>query len=351
MGLLRLLFAFAVVSNHYSNHQVFDLLYASVAVKGFYIISGFYMALILNNDSYVKNRQFYLSRFFRLYPIYISCVIITMIFGFGNTTSGTNIFSDNLGIIPSTFIIFTNLTMIFQDLTMITGVNGNNIEFVQYFTDSKPLPIYNYLYVPQAWSLGLELSFYLVAPFLLKNIKIEKILFFIVLSLMIRGLLMAKGFKEDPWNYRFFPSEISLFLAGSISYIFYKKKLFFKDQDIQKILTFFIICFVASFSYLRIPEKDIIFYICLIILLPTIFICTKNLKIDKFFGDISYPVYCCHILVFHFFINKVDFLSSNPTGFIQTVISYSIVSIVAIILYYFIQVPSDKIRIKLKNNK
>ena len=159
---------------------------------------------------------------------------------------------------------------------------------------------------------------------------------------------MAKGFKEDPWNYRFFPSEISLFLAGSISYIFYKKKLFFKDQDIQKILTFFIICFVATFSYLRIPEKDIIFYICLITLLPTIFICTKDLKIDKFFGDISYPVYCCHILVFHFLINKVDFLSSNPTGFIQTVISYSIVSIVAIILYYFIQVPSDKIRIKLK---
>ena len=51
------------------------------------------------------------------------------------------------------------------------------------------------------------------------------------------------------------------------------------------------------------------------------------------------------------FINKVEFLSLNPTGFIQTTISYAIVSIVAIILYYFIQVPSDKIRNKLKSNK
>jgi len=350
MGFLRLLFAFAVVSNHYSHHQIFDLLYASVAVKGFYIISGFYMALILNNNSYIRNKQFYLSRFFRLYPVYISCVIITIIFGLGNTTSGTNILSDNLEIFPSIFIIFTNLTMIFQDLTMITGINGNNIEIVKYFADSKPSPIYNYLYVPQAWSLGLELSFYLVAPFLLRNIKIERILAFIVLSLAIRGFLMAKGFKEDPWNYRFFPSEIALFLAGSISYIFYKKELFFKDKDIQKILTFFIFCFVASYSYLRIPEKDIIFYICLIMLLPTIFTCTKNLKIDKFFGDISFPVYCCHIFVFHFFINKVEFLASNPTGFFQTTISYLIIFIVGIILYYFVQLPTDKIRKKFKNN-
>ena len=58
MGLIRLILAFAIVSNHYQNHQLFDFLYASVAVKSFYIISGFYMALILNNNSYVNKRIF-----------------------------------------------------------------------------------------------------------------------------------------------------------------------------------------------------------------------------------------------------------------------------------------------------
>lgn len=113
MGLIRLILAFAIVSNHYQNHQLFDFLYASVAVKSFYIISGFYMALILNNNSYVNKKNFYISRFMRLYPIYIVCVIVTFLLGSGYTTSGRNIFSEDLDLIP-TFLLFLQILRCFS---------------------------------------------------------------------------------------------------------------------------------------------------------------------------------------------------------------------------------------------
>lgn len=351
MGLIRLILAFAIVSNHYPNHQLFDFLYASVAVKSFYIISGFYMALILNNNSYSNKMNFYISRFMRLYPIYIVCLIITFLLGSGNTTSGRNIFTEDLDLIPTIFIIFTNLTMFFQDLTMILGINGNELNIVKNFNNSSPYPIYQYLYVPQGWSLGLELTFYLIAPFLLKNIKINKILFLILLSFLIRGFLMSKGFKEDPWNYRFFPNEISLFLFGAISYVLYQKSFFFKDKDLSLISIAFVVVFISSFSYLKFPEKDIVFYLCLIILLPNIFLFSKKVKLDKLLGELSFPVYCCHIFVIHYFINKIDFITSNPTGFVQTVFGYSIILIFSIILYLFFQIPVDKIRNNFKFKK
>jgi peptidoglycan/LPS O-acetylase OafA/YrhL len=351
MGLIRLILAFAIVSNHYQNHQLFDFLYASVAVKSFYIISGFYMALILNNNSYVNKKNFYISRFMRLYPIYIVCVIVTFLLGSGYTTSGRNIFSEDLDLIPTFFIIFTNFTMFFQDLTMILGIDGNNLNIVKNFNDSSPYPIFQYLYVPQGWSLGLELTFYLIAPFLLKDIKINKILTLIILSFFIRGFLMSKGFKEDPWNYRFFPNEISLFLFGSISYIFYKKNFFFKDKDLSLICIVFILIFMSSFSYLRIAEKDIIFYLCLIILLPNIFNFSKKIKFDKFLGELSFPVYCCHIFVIHYFVDKVNFVTSNPTGFIETIIGYMIILVFSMSLYFLVQIPVDKIRGNFKLNK
>ena len=238
MGIIRFLLAYAVVFSHYEINSIY-FLYSNFAVQIFYILSGFYISLILNNNSYKSYKNFILSRYLRLFPIYFLCLLTTFIFNKGNTIYHTNLIKDNIDIFSSIFLVFTNITIIFQDLVMFLGINKNSIQFVSDYNNSFPRPLFHYLYLPQGWSLGLELSFYLLAPFILSKINIKKILFIIILSLSLRLILVQNKLSLDPWSYRFFPTELVFFLFGSISYIIYEKKIFF-----NKLISIFFILFI-----------------------------------------------------------------------------------------------------------
>src|SRR6185437_11934638 len=82
MGLIRLLLALAVVATHCGPIFGCNLVGGQIAVQSFFIISGFYMSVILNekyvgvNNSY---RLFITNRFMRLYPIYWAVFVATML--------------------------------------------------------------------------------------------------------------------------------------------------------------------------------------------------------------------------------------------------------------------------------
>ncbi|MCH6025160.1 hypothetical protein MMA33_24360, partial [Salmonella enterica] len=66
------------------------------------------------------------------------------------------------------------------------------------------VPLYQGLLVPQAWTLGVEMSFYLIAPFVLHSPR--RLLVLLAASLALRAVLIASGIGlSDPWTYRFFP--------------------------------------------------------------------------------------------------------------------------------------------------
>ena len=73
MGILRILLAISVVLSHSSSIFRVSFVGGPLAVQAFFIISGFYMSLILNekyigvNNSY---KLFISNRFLRLYPMY-----------------------------------------------------------------------------------------------------------------------------------------------------------------------------------------------------------------------------------------------------------------------------------------
>ena len=81
MGILRFILAITVVIAHSSSVFGCNFVGAQIAVQAFYIISGFYMALILNekyvgvNGSY---KLFISNRFLRLYPIYWTVLLLTI---------------------------------------------------------------------------------------------------------------------------------------------------------------------------------------------------------------------------------------------------------------------------------
>ena len=78
--------------------------------------------------------------------------------------------------------------------------------------------------VAPAWSVGVELSFYLVAPFIVRR-RWWVMAALIAASFCIRLAIWRIGqipASRDPFTYRFFPSELGTFLMGSAGYYFYR---------------------------------------------------------------------------------------------------------------------------------
>jgi len=98
---------------------------------------------------------------------------------------------------------------------LFLAIEAKKLVFTQNFSKSD-LPLYPGLIIPQAWTLGLEISFYLIAPFILAR---KKILFLLLIfSFAIRIILHQIGLgREDPWVYRFFPAELAFFILGALS--------------------------------------------------------------------------------------------------------------------------------------
>lgn len=312
MGLIRILLALSVVIVHTGSLYGYNLVGGELAVQAFYIISGFYMSLILN-EKYINTDNSYSlfisNRFLRLFPLYWIVLILTVLFSLfvGIYSKGENfadlnsfvLYSDKLGPLSYVFLIFTNIFLLFQDMVMFLGLdlNAGNLYFTENFMTTNPM-VFKFMLIGQAWTVGLEIMFYLIAPFIVR--KNTAIIFGLILSsLLLRFILYSSGYDYSPWTYRFFPTELLFFMLGTLSYKMYCK---LKDKQLNIIVlkTIFlsIVTFILIYDFLVYEYKYILFLILFFLALPFIFILTKKWKTDSYIGELSYPIYISHIFVF-----------------------------------------------------
>ena len=172
------------------------------------------------------------------------------------------------------YLIFSNIFILGQDLAFFMSVEGGNMIFNKNYTDSEPI-IYQGLISHVTWTISLEMCFYLIAPFVLRNYRM--LLSILICSILLRVVLIYDGIGlTGGFTYRFFPLELALFLLGAFSHQFikpYLEILFSDNMDrVSKLFTgaFIIYCFVFSFLPGIIPNT-VIMVALLIVLLPFLF--------------------------------------------------------------------------------
>src|SRR5690606_17569551 len=113
----------------------------------------------------------------------------------------------------------------------------------------------------------------------------------------------------------FFPSELFFFLLGIIAYHIYKwlEKLNFKVLHL-KLIYAFVLIFTLLYAFLPIYFKSEIYFFIVFISLPFIFMLSKNWKTDRYIGELSYPIYICHILIL-MVVGYLDFSTESNIGF------------------------------------
>ena len=201
-------------------------------------------------------------------------------------------------------LVFSNVMMFGQDLLSVLFSLSSNASLI-----------------PQAWSLALELWFYLLVPLLWR--ASDRTLWLIVIaSLAIRLVIVSSSLPFWPWQQRFFPAEAMFFVLGMLS--------FRRSSEIVNIVrsgraclvmvSALIVCagwlYPLAFPWSARPELEmlwpssillgVIFYLTL----PAMFSLTSRSRIDRLIGEFSYPIYLVHITVWYFVEPRILIVAS-----------------------------------------
>ena len=353
MGLVRLFLALSVVAAH--TGFVFGV-NSEIAVEAFFIISGYLMSLILTErQSYSSNMTFWKSRALRIYPLYWLVATLSFVFAvFRNSLGGTVALFDVFKAIPDAgkaLLTFSNTTIFLQDVTLFASADSSHIFLVSNFRD-HPIQLHDGLLVPQAWSLSLELTFYLLAPFVLRK-KIALIGLFSV-SIFLKAALLSTGIGfVDPWSYRFFPAELTFFLAGALSHQ-YLKPLATKlnptnTKFVGQAVRFMVPVYILTFPLIPGSAlRSLLLVGLLLVTLPSLATTQAHSKIDSKFGEMSYPVYVWHLLVLEVFAFVLgDHFSTMPKYLVFAITTIATLAISVFTNRYFDK-PIQTMRIALR---
>jgi len=353
MGFLRTLLALSVVLDHLGGGYADQLVGGRLAVQLFYVISGFLISYVLTaTDNYQgATGKFYANRFLRLFPIYLAVAALTLT---AHIVSGGSFFRlyESLPFSAEVFLFLSNLFIFGQDWLMFFGIRDSALAFTGSFANSD-VPLYKGLLVPQAWTLGVEMSFYLVAPFILRSPR--RLLMLLAASLALRAVLSATGGgRSDPWTYRFFPTELALFLIGSLSHQVVLPRMKAWTQRVKRLpelgTGILFLYVLAHFSIGIHPTvRDGLAVLLFAALLPLAFLFQSRHRLDKAIGELSYPLYICHMLVIMAFSWLMhDVQEHQPMLFAAMAITGCIG--VSAVLNYLIADPVERLRSRLRTD-
>jgi peptidoglycan/LPS O-acetylase OafA/YrhL len=298
---------------------------AGYAVMFFYMISGFLICFALT-EKYGFSRggvmDFYKNRFVRIYSLYWPIALLGIIF----SADTRALFWAGRGVDK-----FTNL--------MLFGADWN-MSFSGY-----PVPFYAAVLADlgQAWTLGAELTFYLLAPMLLRK---RAVLFCaLAASGVVRAVSVYSFGFHTVWTFSFFPSTLIFFMVGAAANMAAQRYPMIRRWPLilgpVGLCSFFLM--FPAYAY-----WDTVRFWCAAAVfalgLPALFHSTKDSRLLNFFGDLSYPVYLVHMFVISAFIGAgvTDRMLAllGPNAVLDVVLLFTAAS--AIVAHYAIERPIAK---------
>lgn len=319
------------LNNIYAQNNLGNILfnYGYIGVDLFFMISGFVIMLSTEKDSSV--RSFIVKRFFRLYPVYLVCLLACA-------------------------LIITKPI----DINYLKALFFINLDF------EKSAPWFGYSVISTAWTLTYEIIFYIIFSFAMSISWRHRFLIssaIIIASVSILGLIYngeinISGYSTlkdstAPWILKLFASPMLLeFIAGMVIYNIYN---YAKTHSLKKIST--PLLFVSIFAFIFFYTSgyngghgllNCGVYAFLLLLSLSIFETTKEIKFNKtldWLGDISYSLYLVHTIVITVFLKKyipVPFYNSK-LGFSNVFLIIGISLAISHILFHLVEEPARKI--------
>ena len=190
LGTLRLLLALSVAASH-AKLFLWGLNPGVVAVICFYLISGYVMTGLIQRhyNQPARASAFYVDRAIRLLPQYLFYCGLTLAWHLYSQAS-----TPFLARSPDAFDLLNNLLIVPLNYYMFNGAD-------------------HYTLIPPAWSLGAEIQFYVLAPFLL--LWPRRLLVVGSVGLTVYVAALSGGLNSDWFGYRLLPGVLLFFILGA----------------------------------------------------------------------------------------------------------------------------------------
>lgn len=357
MGLIRFLLAASVLILHTSPIFGLTLVGGDVAVQAFYMISGFYMALVLSGKykttSWKGYKIFITNRLLKLYPIYWITLCAILILGvisilLFNSTYIFSYYIDHKNLLtPFNFIYFvlSNLLIVGQDFLFFLGYSKGEYFFQSDYSNAD-VSLHRFLFMKQAWTISLEIYFYLLVPFINRLNSIVLVVLTILLFIC-RFYTYSQGYFDQPWSYQFFPFELGFFIVGLLAYRYYKTNFMYKNKLLANVVMVAIVLLTVVFQFLGEDtlHKKYIYLLVFACAIPYIFEATKSNKLDRQIGESSYPIYIVHGLITLILVVLFPNID-NKLGLVNLILSFAFAILFNLIIFKYIETYRQK-RIKL----
>jgi peptidoglycan/LPS O-acetylase OafA/YrhL len=296
--------AFSVVAAH-SGAPRYLAGMAAAAVPAFFVISGFYMSLVLTTK-YRSPRAvttFYTSRFLRLFPMYWA--VLALAIGLGTLPSSGVVALDRVWTMPqnvsrllldgsavSLVAWVPNLLIVGSDVLRVLAVDAHAgiVAFPAGRETSTVRGLYQYLYLPQIWSVGNEIIFYAAAPFLVR-VSTAKLALFAGAALCMRWAPPSLV-----WYHLLPTANVVFFVLGMIGYralpaVQRLPVALLKSVAMVPFAVWLVWPLMGHARWLVVPA-----WIIYGAGVPALFHLSQRWKRGAALGELSYPVYLCHML-------------------------------------------------------
>lgn len=300
-------------------------------VQLFYLASAFTLFLSFKNR-YNKDlfpvKSFFIRRFFRIAPMYYIGIIYYL-------------FQDGFGsrywLGDETHISVLN---ILSNFTFLHGFNPYWITSI----------------VPGGWSIGIEMTFYAIFPFLFFKIKhINQAFWFFILTLVgnfIISFFLSKHQiigSERLWSeylFLYFPNQLPIFALGIIMYFVIIENQSIKDISGRALLIFSILLLLQLASGNQfILQNHMLFGLAFLILSLSLSQYKFRLLVNpliNYIGKISFSMYLVHFAILYWLLsfNYINYFNNSVLNYGTRFIVVTFLTIlVSSVLYHFIEVP------------
>jgi len=325
VGIYRFLLAILVAASHI-DMMIYGYDEGVVAVISFMLLSGYVMMLLIDRHYPEPRhaRRFYLDRLGRLLPqfLFYSVVVLALLQ-----------FS-RLGVATLPWMQYKNCptSLIFLNFSLI----GNNFYRV----------LGNCMLLPASWSLGLEASFYAIAPLVLCRVNhLAR-----ALALPLSGAFFVLAYfgvlDSDLYGYRFIPGTLFIFATGAAL----AKPSLFATRAAASVWLFALVLFaVAWFSptiYARPYNKEVLLGILAGIPALKLLATLKFSDLDEVLGNLSYGVFLNHILLVWCADEYLGVRSWNLESFAALMICASLAATAS---FYLVERPALRWRRRIRN--